>query len=274
MSFSSTNVSTSTASEKVRVLVAGDSRVGKTALINLLCYSTLCTNSAATIGATIDIKIHEAHGKQYFIEIIEMGGTSKYESTRAQIYPLLQINGLILVYDLTNKKSYNNLKKWLREILQGGFNWVQDQYSSSSSSTARRRPQGFLEAELVNGGQIIPILLIGNKFDLQRDTSSIISSSSITIDEIDVDALQTNATDPKCFSDEDSGNNEKLKMFFNKVISRKYSYDKMSPLSSSGITTRHTTLLTSPSYTSSASFASSSQFRIDIPTLESSSKYL
>eukprot|EP01102_Stenamoeba_stenopodia_P022957 TRINITY_DN9760_c0_g1_i2.p1 TRINITY_DN9760_c0_g1~~TRINITY_DN9760_c0_g1_i2.p1 ORF type:complete len:271 (+),score=52.71 TRINITY_DN9760_c0_g1_i2:181-993(+) len=268
-SFTSSGSSTS---EKVRVLVAGDSRVGKTALINLLCYSTLCTNSAATVGASIDIKIHETNGRQYFIEMIEMGGTSKYESTRAQIYPLLQINGLILVYDLTNKKSYNNLKKWLREILQGGFNWVQDQHSSYSAS--HRRPQCYLEAELVNGGQIVPILLIGNKLDLQLDSSSIISSPCITIDEIDVDSLQTNGTDPKCFSDDDTLNNEKLKMFFNKVIARKYSHDKMSPMLSggSGVTTRHSSLLTTtPSYSSSAA---SSQFHIDIPTESWNSKYL
>jgi len=95
------------------------------------------------------------------------------------------------VYDLTNKKSYNNLKKWLREIMLGGFNWVQDHVAS----TPRRRPQGFLEAELVDGGQIVPILLVGNKLDLQKETSSIISTSSITIDEIEVDALQTVCVD-------------------------------------------------------------------------------
>jgi GTPase SAR1 family protein len=126
------------------------------------------------------------------VEIIEVGGSSKYDMTRQQLFPHLQPNALILVYDLTNRKSYNNLKKWLRELTNGYFKWADVKNQLRSQADHR------LEAELADG-QILPILLIGNKLDLVPKSSLANLGTTVTIDDIQVDALQIVSAIPSSF---------------------------------------------------------------------------
>jgi hypothetical protein len=50
------------------------------------------------------------------VEFIDVGGSSKYKSTRNMFYH--QINGIILVHDVSNRKSYYNLWNWVSEIIE------------------------------------------------------------------------------------------------------------------------------------------------------------
>ncbi|EGC37288.1 LIP1/RABL3-like protein, Ras superfamily GTPase [Dictyostelium purpureum] len=102
--------------DKVRVLVIGDTAVGKSSLVHLICNDEILTRSPSwTVGCNTDVKMHEYHSKDYYIEFIDIGGSSKYKITRPILYH--QINGIIVVYDLTNKISLTNVKKWLFDIL-------------------------------------------------------------------------------------------------------------------------------------------------------------
>lgn len=48
---------TQSASDKVRILVLGDSGVGKTSLIHLFCHEKVINNAPPTIGCYVDVKV-------------------------------------------------------------------------------------------------------------------------------------------------------------------------------------------------------------------------
>lgn len=73
-----------------------------------------------TIGCQVEVKLHEykedtTQQKAFFIEFFDIGGSLSHKLTRNVFYQ--QVNGIILVHDLTNRKSQENLKSWLVEIL-------------------------------------------------------------------------------------------------------------------------------------------------------------
>ncbi|KAF2077545.1 hypothetical protein CYY_001163 [Polysphondylium violaceum] len=113
--------------DKVRVIVVGDTAVGKSSLVHLLCHGEVQAGSPSwTLGCNTDVKIHEYHSKDYFVEFVDVGGASKYKIARPILYH--QVNGIIVVYDLTNKNSLANVKKWIFDILSkvsvSSTNWV------------------------------------------------------------------------------------------------------------------------------------------------------
>lgn len=124
------------------------------------------------MGCNIEIKLHEfkestAQQKPYFIELFDIGGSLSHKNTRSVFYT--PTHGIILVHDLTNRKSHSNLKEWLFEILnkegkdtyKGGSGGVGSGQSPSLSTDANSfDPEEFL------GATQIPILVMGTKLDL------------------------------------------------------------------------------------------------------------
>lgn len=76
-----------------------------------------------TVGVALEVKLHEFKGgtpyqKTYFIELWDIGGSSAHRNSRPVFYQ--GVNGIILVHDLSNRKSEANLHKWLLEIFNKG----------------------------------------------------------------------------------------------------------------------------------------------------------
>jgi len=95
-----------------KILVLGDSGVGKSSLIHLICHSTVLCSVQWTIGCSIDIKLHDNH----FLEFWDIGGSRGHKIARSFLYQ--DYHGIILVFDATNKKSRLNLNEWLLEVIQ------------------------------------------------------------------------------------------------------------------------------------------------------------
>lgn len=77
-------------------------------------------------------------------------------------------NGIILVHDLTNRKSHGNLREWLFEILskEGKDTYKQGNSGMTGhSSSCGGDGNGFDPEEFVGAAQI-PILVMGTKLDL------------------------------------------------------------------------------------------------------------
>lgn len=93
-----------------KILVLGDSGVGKSSLIHLICHSTVLNSAHWTIGCSIDVKLHEDH----FLEFWDIGGSRNHRIARSFLYQ--DYHGIILVFDATNNKSRANLGEWLLEV--------------------------------------------------------------------------------------------------------------------------------------------------------------
>lgn len=111
----------------VRVLVAGDAAVGKTSLVEMICSSTgLCDaerkaapqQSQWTCGCRVSLAREcvevDLRSVNVEVELWEVGGTQIYSCARPVFYN--DLDAVLLVYDVSNMKSYHNLVVWLFEL--------------------------------------------------------------------------------------------------------------------------------------------------------------
>eukprot|EP01126_Amoeba_proteus_P047452 TRINITY_DN5412_c0_g1_i9.p1 TRINITY_DN5412_c0_g1~~TRINITY_DN5412_c0_g1_i9.p1 ORF type:complete len:140 (-),score=18.55 TRINITY_DN5412_c0_g1_i9:744-1163(-) len=101
----------------VKLLVLGDPGVGKTSLVHRWVGEELPINPSWTVGGSIQTKLHKytPDRKEFFIEFWDIGGSAKHANTRYIFYKMA-INGVVLVHDLSNGRSFENLPRWLKEF--------------------------------------------------------------------------------------------------------------------------------------------------------------
>ncbi|XP_032069137.1 rab-like protein 3 isoform X4 [Thamnophis elegans] len=172
--------------ERVKVLVLGDSGVGKSSLVHLLCHNQMLGNPSWTVGCSVDVRIHDykegtPDEKIYFIELWDVGGSvgsaSSVKSTRLMFYN--SVNGIILVHDLTNKKSSQNLYRWYLEALN------KDVTPSSVLVT-----NGDYDREQFADNQI-PLLVIGTKLDQIPETkrNEVLSRTAFLVEDFSAEEI-------------------------------------------------------------------------------------
>lgn len=97
-----------------KLLLIGDSGVGKTCVLFRFSDDTFNTTFISTIGIDFKIKTVELQGKKIKLQIWDTAGQERFHTITTSYYR--GANGILLVYDITNPKSFENISKWLRNI--------------------------------------------------------------------------------------------------------------------------------------------------------------
>ena len=98
-----------------KILLLGDSSVGKTCFLMRYTDNTYQEIHMSTIG--IDNKFKDVEledGKKVKIQIWDTAGQDRFRSITRNYYK--GANGIVLIFDVTNKKSYENVKNWVKQI--------------------------------------------------------------------------------------------------------------------------------------------------------------
>ena len=102
-----------------KVVLVGESGVGKTCITNRFLKGTFRDEEAPTASATYAEKILNIENKQKTIkfDIWDTAGQEKYRAIGNFFYK--DANVAILVYDITNRKSFDEIQNyWINEIIQ------------------------------------------------------------------------------------------------------------------------------------------------------------
>tara|TARA_A100001015_G_C15026844_1_gene730975 strand:- start:274 stop:909 length:636 start_codon:yes stop_codon:yes gene_type:complete len=99
---------------KFKVALVGDCRVGKTSLIKRYIHGNYSEQYNKTIAVAYYAKKFIINNKKIILDIWEVSGDPLY-TTLIKGY-LKNIQGVILVYDVTNKESFKNINKWINII--------------------------------------------------------------------------------------------------------------------------------------------------------------
>ncbi len=97
-----------------KVIVVGDPNVGKTSTISRYIDKTFKKSYVATIGVNILQKMIVIDNKTIRLVLWDLAGQVKYQSMRENFY--LGANGALLVFDLTNQKSFENISLWYNDL--------------------------------------------------------------------------------------------------------------------------------------------------------------
>lgn len=196
-------------------MVLGDSGVGKTSFVHLAAHNEPIKSPSWTIGCSVEVKLHEfkegtRDQKTFFVEFWDVGGSKNHRNSRHVFYN--PCHGAILVHDLTNRKSEENLHKWLKELLNRDC--INEASNTPTSVTVLAEE---MDAETLLGtNNLMPILVVGTKLDQVDDKRSNISNNSFRFkynaEEILLDCRQSR------YLAAGTSNSVKLSRFYDKVI--------------------------------------------------------
>lgn len=97
-----------------KVVLLGDSAVGKTNILSRFARGEFSTNSRPTIGVEFATLTREVEGKTIKVQIWDTAGQERYRAITSVYYR--GAVGAVLVYDITSRRSFDAAHRWLREL--------------------------------------------------------------------------------------------------------------------------------------------------------------
>lgn len=119
----------------MKLIVIGDSGAGKSCLLHRFIEDTFSEDQTQTIGIEYGAKIIDLGGAKVKLQIWDTAGQERYKSVTRSYYRGAM--GCLIVYDVTNRSSYESVPQWLSDVRQ-------------------------------LAGNDVVVMLIGNKIDLAK----------------------------------------------------------------------------------------------------------
>ena len=98
----------------IKLLILGDSAVGKTCLLLRYTDNNFTSNHLATIGIDFKLKNIEFKDKRLKLQIWDTAGQERFRTITRTYYK--DAMGVILAYDCTNQRSFDNTREWVQQI--------------------------------------------------------------------------------------------------------------------------------------------------------------
>ena len=121
---------------KIKILTLGNGNVGKTSFIYKFAENYFETDTLSTTGIdNLVANIKMPNGKEYLVNFFDTSGQERFKLVSLTF--LKKKDGIILMYDITKKSSFESIPSWMEQIKE-------------------------------NKGNEFPIVLCGNKCDLEE----------------------------------------------------------------------------------------------------------
>ena len=106
----------------IKLLMIGDSNVGKTSILNKYVTNKFTDEFTTTIGIDFHIKRISVNDKIVKLQLWDTAGQERFRSVTIGYFRGAQ--GALVVYDVTNRESFNNIKKWMEDIDKNCYNGI------------------------------------------------------------------------------------------------------------------------------------------------------
>lgn len=99
---------------RVKLLILGDSGVGKSSILVRYTEEKFNHSHIATIGLDFKTKTIEIDNKKLEMQIWDTAGTEKFRVITKTYYQ--RCSGIVIAYDCSDQKSFDNVTKWIEQI--------------------------------------------------------------------------------------------------------------------------------------------------------------
>ncbi|RZC54030.1 hypothetical protein C5167_012883 [Papaver somniferum] len=97
-----------------KIVLIGDSGVGKSNLLSRFTRNEFCLESKSTIGVEFATRTLQVEGKTIKAQIWDTAGQERYRAITSAYYR--GALGALLVYDVTKPTTFENVTRWLKEL--------------------------------------------------------------------------------------------------------------------------------------------------------------
>ncbi|KAJ9698529.1 hypothetical protein PVL29_007551 [Vitis rotundifolia] len=97
-----------------KIVLIGDSGVGKSNILSRFTRNEFCLESKSTIGVEFATRTLQIDGKTVKAQIWDTAGQERYRAITSAYYR--GAVGALLVYDITKRQTFDNVQRWLREL--------------------------------------------------------------------------------------------------------------------------------------------------------------
>ena len=104
----------------IAILFLGDSLVGKSNMIYRFIENKYSGELLTSIGFDIKSKIIKIMNKNILVKIYDTAGQERFNAITTSLFQKIQ--GIILVYDISNEESFKNINYWISKINDNLFN--------------------------------------------------------------------------------------------------------------------------------------------------------
>ena len=97
-----------------KIILIGDTSVGKTNILTKYLSDEFDPNSKATVGVEFGTKNFKIENKIVKVQIWDTAGQERYRSITNAYYK--GAKGAFIVYDIANKKTFDDIEKWISDL--------------------------------------------------------------------------------------------------------------------------------------------------------------
>ena len=119
-----------------KIIIIGDSNVGKSNILSRYTKDQFQGNSKATVGVELGTKFVKVEGVGAKLQIWDTAGQERYRSLTSSYYK--GCHGCFIVYDITNEASFESISTWYEQAVK-------------------------------EAGKDVSLILVGNKCDLENE---------------------------------------------------------------------------------------------------------
>ncbi|BBN16447.1 protein MpRAB8B [Marchantia polymorpha subsp. ruderalis] len=101
---------------RMKLLLIGDSGVGKSCLLLRFCDDSFATSFITTIGIDFKVRTIDVDGKKVRLQIWDTAGQERFRTITTAYYRGAM--GILLVYDITDSSSFQNVRNWIGSITE------------------------------------------------------------------------------------------------------------------------------------------------------------
>ncbi|KAK0401867.1 hypothetical protein QR680_016016 [Steinernema hermaphroditum] len=100
----------------LKILILGDSCVGKSNLVLRLCEDRFDEKLQFTIGLDFKSRVFNVNGDKVLAKIIDTAGQERFHSLTPSTYR--NLDGVALVYSVMDTQSYCSVQKWMNQVTE------------------------------------------------------------------------------------------------------------------------------------------------------------